>query len=755
MKRRILVILVVLVVLALGVLRFLGSGVLGEAQTGGRPTNATIPPEVTEARGLAQSAAAREAGVSEPGQILFGDLHVHSTFSTDAFMMSLPLSGGDGARPVSDACDYARFCSALDFWSINDHALALSPRRWDETVEAIRECNEVSGDAENPDVSAFLGWEWTQVGTTPKNHWGHKNVVLRDLEDDRIPTRPISAGLPRGAGVDSGRSPFALGLLPLTLGGTGVDLVKYFTEMLDRKACPEGVPVRELPEDCFEIAPSPDLLFAKLDDWGLASMVIPHGTTWGYYTPMGSAWDKQLTPQMHDPQRQRLIEVYSGHGNSEEFRSWHEVVFEQDGSAHCPEPRDDYLPSCWRAGEIIEDSCLDAGESDSECAARAAEARQNYVDKDILGHHTVAGESAADWGDAGQCRDCFLPSFNYRPRSSAQYILALARNTPEGDPLRFRFGIMASSDNHSARPGTGYKEMDRKDSTEMRFSGFRSGLLGARVGSSEPLAHSVAEVEIAPTAFFGALETERQASYFLTGGLVAAHANGRSREAIWEALQRKEVYGTSGPRILLWFDLLNPPGTRGEALPMGSQLEMSENPVFRVRAVGSFEQLPGCPDYATGALTPESLERLCKGECYHPSDDRRLITRIEVVRIRPQQSADEAVEHLVDDPWRVLPCEPDPAGCRVTFSDPDFSAKERDAVYYVRAIEEPSLAVDADPISCAAVPLQDDCLGEVEERAWSSPIFVDYSRAGSETAGTTSTTSSAPAAALASSGSNR
>jgi hypothetical protein len=234
---------------------------------------------------------------------------------------------------------------------------------------------------------------------------------------------------------------------------------------------------------------------------------------------------------------------------------------------------------------------------------------------------------------------------------------------------------------------------------------------------------------------------ERQASFFMTGGLVAVHSEGRDRGAIWDAMARREVYGTTGPRILLWFDLLNPPGSRGAKLSMGEEVAQSANPIFQVRAVGSFAQRPGCPDYASSSLSPDRLAHLCKGECYNPSDRRRLITRIEVIRVQPQNHPGEPVASLIRDPWRSFACDPNPAGCSITFEDPDFADQGRDTLYYVRALEEPAPAVNADNLRCeydekgACVKVNlcggpdardDDCLGEHEPRAWSSPIFVDF-----------------------------
>ena len=231
---------------------------------------------------------------------------------------------------------------------------------------------------------------------------------------------------------------------------------------------------------------------------------------------------------------------------------------------------------------------------------------------------------------------------------------------------------------------------------------------------------------------------KESAAFYYTGGLVAAHTEGRDRDAIWRALDNRNVYATSGDRMLVWFDLLN--GPAGE-VPMGSQVVLQEAPRFRVRALGAFEQVPGCPDYAVAALGAERAQSLCGGECYRPGDTRKSIARIEVVRIRPQVRPDESVAPLVEDPWKVFDCTGQHPECAVEFEDIGYPADGRSTLYYARIIQEAEPLILGDPFGCERnedgvctgyeycrgenAPRDKNCLAEAEPRAWTSPIFLE------------------------------
>ena len=144
-------------------------------------------------------------------------------------------------------------------------------------------------------------------------------------------------------------------------------------------------------------------------------------------------------------------------------------------------------------------------------------------------------------------------------------------------------------------------------------------------------------------------------------------------------------------------------------------------------------------------LGPPRVAGLCGAECERPGDRRRAIAAIEVVRILPQRTRDEDPAAGIADPWRRFECAPDPAGCRVVFEDPEYAALARDAVYYARALEAPSPPINGANLRtefhaagralsgrpCFAdwrTPADDECAAPVQQRAWSSPIFVDQPR---------------------------
>ena len=767
-------------------------GLFSESLGPGKITGSVNTSEFVEDKISRQQNAMEQLNVPKTKQILFGDLHVHTTYSADAHQMSLPIVGGLGVHPVSDACDFARHCSALDFWSINDHAEGLTPKRWSETKETIRKCNALNTDKLNPDCVAFLGWEWTQVGANRGLHWGHHNVILKEEADELIPTRAVaSKSVTRSAMLD--RNPLYPNILFPFINIKHFkrynDLGRYVKETKAVPICEVGVPSKELPINCHEEAVDPLQLANKVDEYDSDYIIIPHGQTWGLYTPMGYTLDKSLELSKQYPQQFDLLETYSGHGNSEEYRSWRGVdivregeylpgvwftpnegktdvekgtfTIETDGkeriydigTQNCPEPSDNYIPQCWRAGDVIYNRCIDEGIDTTECEQRRQATRELVADRGRAGFNVVPHFTELERNISGQCLDCYSPSMNYVPGGSAQYGLALTKFNDDGSQHRFRYGFISSSDNHASAPGSGYKEIfgtsiDGSGPTNKLFDRLLHGrtyfvggdnkdpLRDGYVSDTEPIAYDTSELRLG----FSVIEWERQRGFFTTGGLAAVHSEGRSKEEIWDAMKRHETYATSGPRILLWFDLIN----GSNKLPMGSVVEMHDTPTFEVRAMGSFRQKPGCPEDAYTALGEDRVEELCFNECYNPSDERKKITRVEVIRVMPQEFEDQSLEDRIQDAWLTHDCDISEVGCSFTFQDKDFLSLGKDTSYYVRAIEEPSPQINVKGGVCTfdengectefklctqdwRHPRNVETCSEIDEpRAWSSPIYVDY-----------------------------
>ena len=267
----------------------------------------------------------------------------------------------------------------------------------------------------------------------------------------------------------------------------------------------------------------------------------------------------------------------------------------------------------------------------------------------------------------------------------------------------FKFGLMASTDTHNAAGGS---------VQEANFEGHLGN------GDSRPEQRVQFTGEIEGNAYNG------------PGGLVGVWAEENSRDSIFDALRRKEVFGTSGPRIKPRFfgawdlpeELCGDPAMAKRAYqlaaPMGSDLpaKSGEAPAFLVAATADAgsAQFPGTP-----------LQRLqvIKGWADAEGNHHQ---RVFDVAGDAHNGADVDLEN----------CEPRGEGfaqlCTV-WRDPEFNPASS-AVYYLRAVENPSCRYSAR--QCLALPEGQrpaDCAEPaidpvIQERAWSSPIWYTPAR---------------------------
>jgi hypothetical protein len=211
------------------------------------------------------------------------------------------------------------------------------------------------------------------------------------------------------------------------------------------------------------------------------------------------------------------------------------------------------------------------------------------------------------------------------------------------------------------------------------------------------------------------------------GGIAAVWAEENSREALFDAMRRRETYGTSGPRMTVRFfggwdypeDLCAQPdlvehGYAG-GVPMGGAL---------APAAASGE----APSFVISALRDVGTE----------SSPGGLLQRVQIIKVWPGEGG--AVHQEVVD---VVGHEPDAARvdtdtCEVSgvgseqlcavWRDPEFDPNQS-AAYYARVLENPSCRWSRR--ECLSLPESErpsTCSDgkdpeTVQERAWTSPIW--------------------------------
>lgn len=315
-------------------------------------------------------------------------------------------------------------------------------------------------------------------------------------------------------------------------------------------------------------------------------------------------------------------------------------------------------------------------------------------------------------GPAEDVRDCYDgPLQDWVPhlgpnclsrRSYVRYALAdgLAEEARIGvNP--FKFGLMASTDTHNAMPG-GVEEKswpghlgvaDATPEKRLRFG--EGGTMGDY--SNNP------------------------------GGLIGVWAEENARDAIFDAMVRKEVFGTSGPRI-------RPRFFAGWSLP--EDLCALADPL----AVAVDEGVPmggDLPPRSAAATGPPRFAVWAHRDAGTPSAPGGLLQRIQVVKAWVD---DDGVVHesVADAAGGPNDADVDPATCAPrgtghdflcgVWADPDFDPARR-AVYYARVVENPSCRYST--WQCLGRPEGDrpsgcdaDLMQPIQqERAWTSPVW--------------------------------
>jgi len=269
----------------------------------------------------------------------------------------------------------------------------------------------------------------------------------------------------------------------------------------------------------------------------------------------------------------------------------------------------------------------------------------------------------------------------------------------------FKFGMIGSTDAHTGLPTS---------REENNFS--KAHIVEPAADRAE---HSLIQGVIPELSVF---EVDVGAS-----GLAAVWARENTRESIWDAMARKEVYATTGTRLTVrvfagWDfeeDEVHRPDFAREGyrrgVPMGGDLRDAASgvaPKFMIRALRDpdganldrVQVIKGWLD-ASG----ETHERIYDVAC---SDDRAIRNRrCERPVGNTVDIEDASYTNTIGEPFLVAHWE-----------DPDFD-RNQSAFYYVRVLEIPTPRWTAYDAKFFNVEMPEGTTMELQDRAYTSPIW--------------------------------